>query len=148
MSEIAFETKQPIYFCAIDYSNSIVNVAVKGILRTDVDVSDARADYMRECAITYLTPEITKYSGNYPVEKLGDKRDEIAEYVRNMLATEYPDISVTIEDISPTADSIEPVAHLKKDVENVPQGTQGNMQFFGAAMSPGAAGMIGNLFNN
>ncbi|MBQ8913485.1 MAG: hypothetical protein IJ054_05505 [Lachnospiraceae bacterium] len=143
MGEISFETSSPIFYCAVDYSNATVEVAAKGTIFTE-DVEDEQKEYIRQRVLYYLNFEITKLSGNVPVEGLAEKKDELAQNIINQLAAEQISVNLIIEDIGATASSIEPVAHLKKEINN---GQANSMSFTGVVMSPGAANMIGNIFS-
>ncbi|MBQ9609698.1 MAG: hypothetical protein IJV15_09690 [Lachnospiraceae bacterium] len=143
MGEIIFETTSPVFYCAVDYSNATVEVAARGTIFTD-DVENEQKEYIKQRVLYYLNYEITKFSGNAPVEGLSEKKDEIAQNIINQLALEQITANLVIEDIGATEASIEPVAHLKRDINNE---QSNSMSFTGVVMSPGAANMIGNLFN-
>ena len=143
MGEISFETSSPIFYCAVDYSNATVEVAAKGTIFAD-EVEDEQKEYIRQRVLYYLNFEITKLSGNVPVEGLAEKKDELAQNIINQLAAEQISVNLIIEDIGATASSTEPVAHLKREINN---GQNSSMSFTGVVMSPGAANMIGNLFS-
>ncbi|MBQ8924411.1 MAG: hypothetical protein IJ053_06405 [Lachnospiraceae bacterium] len=143
MGEISFETASPIYYCAVDYSNATVEVAARGTIFTD-DVEDEQKEYIKQRVLYYLNFEITKLSGNVPVEGLSEKKDEIVQNIINQLAGEQITANLVIEDIGATEASIEPVAHLKREINSA---QKSSMSFTGVVMSPGAANMIGNLFN-
>ena len=143
MGEISFETLSPIYYCAVDYSNATVEVAARGTIFVD-DVGDGQREYIKQRVLYYLNFEITKHSGNVPVEGLTEKKDELAQNIINQLAAEQISINLVIEDIGATESSIESVAHLKKEINNE---QNNSMSFTGIVMSPGAVNMIGNMFN-
>lgn len=143
MGEINFETLSPIYYCAVDYSNATVEVAARGTIFVD-DMEDGQREYIKQRALYYLNFEITKYSGNVPVEGLTEKKEDLAQNIINQLATEQISVNLVIEDIGATESSIEPVAHLKKEINNE---QNNSMSFTGIVMSPGAVNMIGNMFN-
>ena len=143
MGEINFETLSPIYYCAVDYSNATVEVAVRGKIFVD-DIEDAQREYIKQRVIYYLNFEITKYSGNVPVEALTEKKEELTQNIINQLEAEQIAANLIIEDIGATESSVEPVAHLKRDINNV---QNNSMSFTGVVMSPGASSMIGNMLS-
>ncbi len=144
MGEISFETPTPIYYCAVDYSNATVEVAAKGTIFVDDSCEDDKKEYIKQRVLNYLNIEVGKLSGNVPVEALLEKKDELVQNIINQLAAEQISVNLVIEDIGATESSIEPVAHLKSTIND---GQKNSMSFTGVVMSPGAANMIGNLFN-
>ncbi len=146
MSKIKFETSNPIFYCAVDFSNATVEVYASGTIDIDEEIETDKEEYIKRRVNTLLIPEITKYSGNIPVKQLAGKRGEIAESITRQLSSEGINVRIYFEIIDASKESEERVAHLKKDMEAA--NGQPQMQFFGVGMSPGASNMIHNMFTH
>ena len=146
MSKIFFETSNPIFYCAVDYSNATVEVFARGTIDVDEETEADKEEYIKIRVNTLLIPEIVKFSGNLPVEKLAEKKQEIAETICRQLSGEGLKIKIDFETIDASKESKDSVAHLKKDMDSV--NGQQQMKFMGVGMSAGATNMLHNMFTH
>ena len=146
MSKIIFETSNPIFYCAVDYSNATVEVFARGTIKIDEETEADKEEYIKQRVNTLLVYEIVKFSGILPVKKLTEKKQEIAEAICRQLSEEGIKIGMDFETIDASKESEGRVAHLKKDMDSV--NGQQQMKFVGVGMSAGATNMLHNMFTH
>ena len=105
MSKIFFETSNPIFYCAVDYSNATVEVFARGTIDVDEETEADKEEYIKIRVNTLLIPEIVKFSGNLPVEKLAEKKQEIAETICRQLSGEGLKIKIDFETMDASKES-------------------------------------------